>query len=148
VKNCTFQNAVGGGLRINGSTVPAPGSTEDNKFRITDANLTVADGSLIDGSFAISPLTSNTVTNRVNPVPAFGQATTTLSPPADGFFTNAKYRGAFEPGAESWLPRYSVATKIGSDKGVYTCVGDLNGDYLVNATDFSLFVGRFGGNCN
>jgi hypothetical protein len=147
VKNCTFQNAVTG-IRVNGTTIPAGGSAEFIKFFTTDQNTTVADGSLIDASFAISPLTSNTVTNRVNPVPAFGQAATTLSPPADGFFTNAKYRGAFEPGAESWLPRYAVASRIGSDKGVFTCVGDLNGDFIVNATDFSIFAGRFGNNCN
>lgn len=144
VKNCTFQG-VTTGLRINGV---AGAGADLTKFTTTDGNLTVADGSLIDASFAILPLTSNTVTNRVNPIPAYGQATSTLSPPADGFFTNAKYRGAFEPGAESWVPRYAVATKIGSDKGVYTCVGDLNGDFVVNTADFSIFSGRFGNNCN
>lgn len=146
VKNCTFQGTTTP-LRING-VAPAAGSAEQVKFNTTDGNLAIADGSLIDASFAISPLTSNTVTNRVNPIPAFGQASSTLSPPADGFFTNARYRGAFEPGAESWLPRYSVATRIGSDKGVYNCVGDLNGDFQVNTTDFSIFSGRFGNNCN
>jgi len=143
VNNCTFQSVLTP-LRIDGVT-----ATAGQLATFTaDGNLSVADGSLIDASFAILPLTTNTVTNRVNPIPAYGQAASTLSPPADGFFTNAKYRGAFEPGAESWLPRYAVATKIGSDKGVYTCVGDLNGDFLVNTTDFSIFSGRFNSNCN
>lgn len=143
VNNCTFQG-VATPLRIDGVTATAPQLATFT----ADGNLSVATGSLIDASFGINPLTSNTIISRANPIPAFGQATTTLSPPVDGFFTNAKYRGAFEPGAASWLPRYSVARAIGSDKSVFTCVGDLNGDGLVNSTDFTTFAGRFGSNCN
>ena len=85
---------------------------------------------------------------RRNPIPAFGQATTSLLPPSDGFFTKAAYRGAFEPGGESWLPRWSMARTMGTDKTTFDCKGDLNGDYIVNSADFSTFVGRFGSNCN
>lgn len=138
-QNNTFQGAATP-LRIDGAASAGAFAA--------DLNLSVADASLIDASFSISPLNTNTVTGRVNPIPAFGQATTTLSPPVDGFFTNAKYRGAFEPGAPSWLPRYTVARAIGSDRSVFTCVGDLNGDGLVNSTDFTTFAGRFGSNCN
>ena len=109
-----------------------------------------ADGSLIDASFAISPLTSNTVTNRVNPVPAAGApaAQTTFLTPNDSFFSYAKYRGAFEPGGENWIPSYSVAADIGSDlSAVAGCTGDLNRDGIVNATDFGLFVNAFNNTC-
>lgn len=161
IQNCTFQfradqtdvDPTSSFKRVRVSTVLGTftnASAADYTKFTTDGNLTTAAGSLMDATFAILPLTSNTVTDRVNPIPAYGAvaAQTTLLPPADGFFTAAKYRGAFEPGAASWLPRYSVARKIGSDKAVYTCVGDLNGDGLVNSADFSTFVGRFGGNCN
>ena len=144
VRNCTFQG-VTTPLRINNV---AGAGADLTKFTTTDGNLSVADGSLIDGSYGISPLTSNNVTGRVNPVPAAGQAASTLSPPNDGFFAPVKYRGAFEPGAASWVPRYAVSKQIGTDKSTFSCQGDLNGDFVINATDFSTFVGRFGNSCN
>ncbi len=148
VKGCTFQGATTP-LRIN-AVAPAAGSPEQIKFNTTDGNLAVADASLIDASFAISPLTSNTVTNRVNPVPAAGatSAQTTFLPPTDSFFSFAKYRGAFEPGGENWIPSYSVASDIGSDlSAVAGCTGDLNRDGVVNTTDFGLFVNAFNTTC-
>ena len=148
VRGCTFQGATTP-LRING-VAPVGGSPEQIKFNTTDGNQSVADGSLIDASFAISPLTSNTVTNRVNPVPAAGApaAQTTFLTPNDSFFSYAKYRGAFEPGGENWIPSYSVAADIGSDlSAVAGCTGDLNRDGIVNATDFGLFVNAFNNTC-
>ncbi len=148
VKSCTFQG-VTTPLRING-VAPAGGSPEQIKFNTTDLNQSVADGSLIDASFTITPLASNTVTNRVNPVPVAGApaAATTVKPPTDGFFSGAQYRGAFEPGAEPWTPSYSVAATIGSDiSSVAGCTGDLNRDGLVNAADFGLFVNAFNTTC-
>lgn len=149
VKGCTFQG-VTTPLRINGNVVPVAGSAEQIKFNTTDLNQSVADGSLIDASFSIAPLTSNTVTNRVNPVPTAGApaAQTTLTPPVDGFFSGARYRGAFEPGAAPWTPSYAVATDIGSDiSAVAGCRSDLNRDGVVNATDFGLFVSDYNDTC-
>ncbi len=149
VKNCTFQG-VTTGLRINAVAVPeVVGNADWDKF-LADGNAKIPAGSLIDATFAISPLASNTVTDRANPVPAAGApaAATTLKPPTDGFYEGAQYRGAFEPGAEPWTPSYSVAATIGSDiSAVAGCDGDLNSDGLVNATDFGLFVNAFNTTC-
>jgi hypothetical protein len=71
-----------------------------------------------------------------------------LTPPVDGFFSGAKYRGAFEPGAEPWTSGWTLASQLGTDiSAAAGCPGDLNRDGVINATDFSLFVGAFGGNC-
>lgn len=161
VLNCTFQiradqtdvdpTSTFKRVRVGGANA----SPADYTLFGTDNNLSVAFGSLVDASFATTlvsagppPVYNNTVTDRVNPIPAFGQATTSLLPPSDGFFTKAAYRGAFEPGGESWLPRWTMARTMGTDKTTFNCVGDLNGDYVVNSADFSTFVGRFGSNCN
>ncbi|HQW86178.1 MAG TPA: hypothetical protein PLH93_03280, partial [Flavobacteriales bacterium] len=87
---------------------------------------------------------------RVNPVPAAGAvaAQTTLTPPVDGFFTGAKYRGAFQPGATPWTEGWTLAAQIGLDVAASAgCTGDLNRDGLVNTTDFGLFVNAFGTTC-
>ncbi len=158
VKNCTFQtradqtnagdpvNDTFKRVRINGGNASAADYT---KFT-ADGNLTVGFNTLIDASFAISPLTSNTVTDRVNPVPAAGAtaAQSTITAPIDDFFTAVKYRGAFEPGAEPWTKGWTAVANIKGDVStVAGCVGDLNKDGLINSLDFTLFSSAFGGNC-
>lgn len=146
VKNCTFQGQTVP-LRING-VAPASGSAEQLKFA-ADGNLTVAEGSLIDATYSMN-VGSNAIVgnNRVNPVPAAGTATTTIVPPVDGFFTGAKYRGAFEPGAPSWVPSYAVATDLGTDlSAVVGCTGDLDRDGDIDSIDFGVFVNAYGDTC-
>ena len=143
VKNCTFQ-ACTNPLRING--VNTTSGADYTQFTTTDGNIAIASG-LIDNTYAMS-LVNNTLTDRVNPVPGAGTATTTMSPPVDGFFTGAKYRGAFQPGAEPWTTGWTLAAQLGTDVSAAAgCPGDLNRDGIINAADFSLFVGAFGGNC-
>jgi hypothetical protein len=106
----------------------------------------VAAQSLIDATYALTG--NNVLTDRVNPVPAAGTATTTLNAPVDGFFTGAKYRGAFQPGAEPWTTGWTLASQIGSDVSATAgCAGDLNRDGVVNSTDFGQFVNAFGSTC-
>ncbi len=145
VRNCTFQE-VGTPLRIN-NVVPAPGSPEQTKFA-ADGNLSVGANALIDATYTMGA--NNSLTDRVNPVPAAGAvaAQTTLTPPVDGFFTGAKYRGAFQPGATPWTEGWTLAAQIGLDVAASAgCTGDLNRDGLVNTTDFGLFVNAFGTTC-
>ncbi|MFN3874930.1 MAG: hypothetical protein ACK4L7_03335, partial [Flavobacteriales bacterium] len=156
VKNCTFQYRADqtDGLpsssfkrvRVNGGDALASDYT---KFS-ADGNLAVAHNTLIDASFAISPLTSNTVTDRVNPVPAAGAsaAQSTITAPIDDFFTSVKYRGAFEPGAEPWTKGWTHLSQIKADLSTAAgCVGDLNKDGVINSLDFTLFSGSFNSNC-
>ncbi|MBK9274553.1 MAG: hypothetical protein IPM49_08440 [Flavobacteriales bacterium] len=145
VKNCTFQE-VGTPLRIN-NVVPAAGSPEQTKFA-ADGNLSVGANALIDATYTMGA--NNSLTDRVNPVPPAGAvaAQTTLTPPVDGFFTGAKYRGAFQPGATPWTEGWTLAAQIGLDVAASAgCTGDLNRDGIVNATDFGLFVNAFNNTC-
>ena len=145
VRNCTFQE-VTTPLRIN-NVAPAAGSPEAVKFA-TDGNLTVGANALIDATYALTG--SNVLTDRVNPVPAAGAAAaqSTLTPPIDGFFSGAKYRGAFEPGKQPWIAGWTLASQIGLDvSAVAGCTGDLNNDGLVNSGDFSLFLNAFNNTC-
>ncbi len=146
VKNCTFQGSTNP-LRIN-ALVPAGGSPADVKFYTTDGNLAVAAQSLIDATYTMTQ-PNNVVTDRVNPVPAAGTATSTITAPVDGFFSGAKYRGAFEPGKkQSWLAGWTLADELGTDVSAAAgCVGDLDNDGDIDSIDFGLFANAFGGNC-
>ncbi|MBL7963110.1 MAG: hypothetical protein JNM31_04610 [Flavobacteriales bacterium] len=147
VRNCTFQG-VTNAIRINGA-FPAVGSPAHTKFFTTDGNLAVAANALIDATYNM-PLPGNAISgnDRLNPVPAAGTAATTLTPPVDGFFSGAKYRGAFQPGAQPWTKGWTLAEQLGLDLSVVSgCLGDLNNDGLINASDFGLFVPRFGLSC-
>ena len=146
VKNCTFQGTTNP-LRING-VAPVSGSPAHTKFFTTDGNLAVAAESLIDATYAMTQ-PNNVVTDRVNPVPAAGTATTTIAAPLDGFFSGAKYRGAFEPGKkQSWLANWTLADVLGTDVSAAAgCVGDLDNDGDIDSIDFGLFSNAFGGNC-
>lgn len=145
VKNCTFQGCTNP-LRINGANVTS--GADFTRFTTTDKNVIIASG-LIDATLDITPLNSNTVVDRVNPVPAAGTATTDLKPAVTETFLSAvQYRGAFEPGKKPWTQGWTVAADIGTDvSAVAGCVGDLNSDGLINSTDFGLFVGAFNGTC-
>jgi hypothetical protein len=145
-KNNTFISCTNP-LRINGANVSS-GANFD-KFTLTDGNVVLASG-LVDATFDINPmLTSNTVTDRVNPVPAAGTASTTLKPAiTETYLTAVQYRGAFEPGAEPWTNGWTLIDQIKGDLStVAGCVGDLNKDGVINSSDFTLFSGAFGTTC-
>ena len=145
VKNSTFQE-VTNPIRIAGS-FPAPGSAAHTKFFTTDGNLAVGANALIDATYAMTQ-PGNALTDRVNPVPPAGTALSTLTAPIDGFFSGAKYRGAFEPGAAPWTANWTLASQIGLDVStVAGCPGDLNRDGVINASDFTIFSGSYGGSC-
>jgi hypothetical protein len=144
VKNCTFQE-VTNPLRINNVVISSGAAY--TKFTATDGNLIVGPNALIDATYTMTQ-PGNVLTDRVNPVPPAGTATTTLTPPTDGFFTGAKYRGAFQPGVEPWTSGWTLAAQIGLDVAASAgCVGDLNRDGVVNSADFSAFGAAFGGTC-
>lgn len=145
-KNNTFQGCAEP-LRING--VNTTSGADFTRFTTTDGNTIVAAGALLDATFDTNPLASTTVSDRVNPVPAAGSASSTLKPPAsETFLSSVQYRGAFEPGKAPWTQGWTLAADIGSDlSAVAGCTGDLNKDGVVNSTDFGLFVGAFNSSC-
>ncbi len=110
-----------------------------------DGNLTPA---TIPGFSYIWSMDGNTnaVTTKYNAVPAPGLATN-LMPPSDGFFTPAEYRGAFKPGAKSWLSDWSYTLLLNNTTGLIDCPTDINTDGTTNVDDFLQLLGNFGQSC-
>jgi hypothetical protein len=82
------------------------------------------------GSLTMIPVT------YVDPRAANDALTSIAAAPADGFFTPAQYRGAFNAD-ENWLIGWSAAYQYGmTDGGVHSVV-DINGDCSVDLGDFA-----------
>ena len=90
---------------------------------------------------------TNQVTNNIDVVPSSNLATT-CTPPADGFFTPANYRGAFEAGKKGWLNKWAYTSVVNIIPGLAPCPTDLNADGVTNTSDFLLFVAQFNLSCN
>jgi hypothetical protein len=67
----------------------------------------------------------------LDPRPANDALTSIAGAPNDGFFTTALYRGAFAPGAQSWLCNWTASYAFGfttqCDVGTPFCFGDGTG---------------------
>ena len=115
----------------------------------TDAATFAADGNtsatVIDATLAIDPNT-NAVSDAVNPVPTSGVTTTAL-PPVDDFFTGANYKGAFAPGATSWMQGWTLAALQGADGSAVDCPTDINGDGTTDILDFLDLNSNFNQSC-
>jgi len=80
-----------------------------------------------------------------NPVPlAGGPAATGGQAPGLPFFTPVTYRGAFEPGAPSWLSGWTMLDQMGFLGDANACPilidGDLNGSLTVTSSDIISLV--------
>jgi hypothetical protein len=104
------------------------------------------DDGVIDFSFTIDP-TTNAVTDAYNPVPALGQATSSISAPNDGFFDPVQFRGAFKPGAEPWTAGWTLGALLESDNSLISCPEDINGDGTIDVQDFLDLNSAFGTDC-
>lgn len=130
-----------------------PGSNTNVQFTGSDSTKFFAAGNVntnsipgFDYSFDING-TTNAVTNNIDVVPN-SNLTTTCTPPADGFFTPANYRGAFEAGKKPWLNKWAYTQVISVIPGLAPCPTDFNGDGITNTTDFLTFVSQFNLSCN
>jgi hypothetical protein len=136
---------------INGTTSTTNTAADITQFFTTDKNDSVASLPGFDFTFALTnPATSNAITtaNDVVPNPALS-VTGCPTAPVDGFFTPAKYRGAFSSVAgENWLSNWTYSQVIGATKGVKACPTDLDGDGDTDVDDFTIFAPKFATNCN
>lgn len=112
---------------------------------------TVSTAALPGFSYAFTvDATTNAVTvkNDVTPNPALG-ITGCPTPPVDGFFEPANYRGAFSSvNGENWLSNWSYSQVLNSTSGVRACATDLNLDGTTNVSDFLIFAPAFNTSCN
>ena len=90
--------------------------------------------------------TTNVVNTKYDAVPNPALATT-ITPPADGFFTPVNYRGAFNPNGPTWLSDWSYAQLLHTTTGLVQCPTDFNHDGVTNINDFLMFLDSFGQSC-
>ncbi|MBN1115969.1 MAG: hypothetical protein JXA77_02105 [Bacteroidales bacterium] len=150
VANNLFLN-YGTAVRVDGTDLDGtntPASLEADL--VADGNVFLATSTLIDDDVeAVINDGLDAFTNKFNAVPNAGatEFNTDLLPDfSDGFFEYAPYRGAFEPGKESWLVNWTVHELKGT--GNVSCPYDVTGDFKVNASDFAAIVGAYGDDCN
>ncbi len=102
---------------------------------------------LIDTDFTLAA-NGVSITNATSFVPAAGTAISSESAPVDGFFTTAKYCGAFAPGSDNnWLSAYSIVDNFDFDNSLVSCPADLNGDGQISSSDFIQFSSAFNTSC-
>lgn len=135
---------VGNTFPASNSNVPFTGADSIKFFGDNNVNTNTIAG--FDYSFDING-TTNAVTNNIDVVPNSNLATT-CTPPADGFFAPANYRGAFEAGKKPWLNKWAYTQVISVIPGLAPCPTDFNGDGITNTTDFLTFVSQFNLSCN
>lgn len=116
----------------------------DNTKFAADNNVIAATLPGFDFTFAAS---GTNVTDQYNAQPNPALATTCVAP-ADGFFTPANYRGAFELNKKSWLSNWSYSALLDATNGLVPCTTDITGDGVTNTADFLDLVGQFGQSCD
>lgn len=92
---------------------------------------------------------TNAVTTAFDAVPN-PAISTSCTPPNDGFFTAASYRGAFGDG-NNWLAKWSYLSVLGAAAGDgfsgNGCPTDINNDGTTNNADFLELLGKFNQTC-
>ncbi len=156
--NCIAPLALDCGKQTNGKTAlqdsyignPAwhtPSSDDLTKFA-TDGNVSVAS---IPGFVYNWSMNGNTnaVTTPFNPIPSSLSTgvSSTITAPADGFFTPVSYRGAFEPGKKAWVSPWAYSMLVHYMSGVVACPTDINVDGKTDNSDFLQLLGNFNNNC-
>lgn len=148
IKNCTFdQNRFG--FRFNKYGAVQPSVDDFTKFLITDGNDTTSTPAIAGFNSVWSMVNTpanNTVVTKYDAVPNPAIATT-ITPPVDGFFSPANYRGAFASSGKSWMADWTYAKLLKVSAGMKTCATDINSDGVTNVSDFGVFLGGFGQTC-
>lgn len=152
--NSATTNSNGLGIDASSSTANATAATtvsggEMDQF-IADGNV-VTTAAIPGFSYAFTVDASTnavTVKNDVTPNPALGIAGCP-TPPVDGFFEPANYRGAFSSvNGDNWLSNWTYSQVLNATTGVRACATDLNLDGVTDVNDFLIFAPAFGTSCN
>jgi hypothetical protein len=151
VVNSTTADWRGLGINADNSTAVAVAPTADELAQFTtDGNIISTDP--IPGfsyAFTVNSATNVvSVKNDVTPNPALG-ISGCPTPPVDGFFEPANYRGAFSSvNGDNWLSNWSYSQVLNSTSGVRACATDLNLDGTTDVSDFLIFAPAFNTSCN
>lgn len=107
-----------------------------------DLNTTVATSASIG---MVTPFAGGTP--NVDATPTTQNVTGCPVPPADGFFINTTYRGAFSATGKNWLSEWSYAAIKSYLIGTQPCPTDVTGDGQTTNADLSQILLEFGKAC-
>lgn len=147
--NCNTFVGNSEGLKLDKSKTSdgiAPSGVDNTKFTTTDVNSVVASVPGFDFAWVMNTST-NSVSDKYDATPN-PNLSTTCTPPVDGFFNPANYKGAFKAGEKSWLSDWAYGNLVNTSPGLVPCPTDINLDGITNNTDFLQLLGQFGQSCN
>lgn len=161
-----YDNWIAGSLKIQCNTFFMMNDANNARFLVLDnslASVTPADVAKFDTDGNLRPTgtapipgfdhvwamnsSTNVVSDKFDAVPN-PALSTTCTPPNDGFFVNANYRGAFASTGKPWLSPWAYATVLGVTSNLQPCPTDINGDGITNNADFLILLGQFNQSCN
>jgi hypothetical protein len=90
--------------------------------------------------------TPGTITHKFDAVPN-PEISSSIIPPANGFFTRVSYRGAFGANEKSWLSGWTMGEQMNVTRGLVNCPTDVNSDGKTDGSDYLDLVGSFGFSC-
>lgn len=118
-----------------------PASAADLAQFTADGNVVTASVPGIDYNWAWNNASHYSYSNNSFHVTPTANLSSSITPPADGFFSTVNYRGAFDATKSSWLSEWAFAQVLSSQQSNPT---DLNNDGITSTPDFNIFVGKFG----
>ena len=120
---------------------------ELTQFNTTDMNVTASSVAGFDYVFTVNN-TTNVISHKYDAIPNPALSVSGCpTPPVDGFFSSANYRGAFAPSGKNWMSDWAYAAVLGTTSGLVPCPTDINGDGITNNVDFLQLLGKFNQSC-
>ena len=147
IKCNTFTGIIQKALAIDKNGTGVATAADSTQFFTTDLNIVAGSISGFDYAYAVNN-TTNAVSHKIDavPNPALSVAGCPVAP-ADGFFTPANYRGAFDVNGQTWLSPWAYSVVAASVGGSVSCPTDLNNDGVTNNVDFLQLLGQFNQSC-
>jgi hypothetical protein len=119
----------------------AASAADITQFTTTDGNSVVASVPGIDFSWAWNSAAHTSYSSNSFHATPTANIASSITAPADGFFSAVNYRGAFDASKGSWLSEWALGQVLTSQQSNPT---DLNNDGVTNVTDYLILVGKFG----
>lgn len=147
VKCNTFSGIIQKAIAIDKNGTGITSGADSTQFFTTDNNIVLATIPGFSPTFVVNN-TTNVITTQVDATPNPGLSTAGCPvAPADGFYSAAAYRGAFDPAGQSWLSPWAYSTLLTAVAGLQPCPTDINQDGVTNNVDFLQLLGSFNQNC-
>jgi len=117
-----------------------PSAADLAQFTTTDGNSIVASIPGVDANWAWNASKTGYESNPFHATPT-SNIVSSITPPADGFFSVVNYRGAFDATKSSWLSEWASHQIKTSQAANPT---DLNNSGTTEVNDFLILLGKFG----